>query len=83
MTAIRSRSSLAVSSRVVRSGPWRDINLSVETKSGLNLESTNEIMAQLEEMVSQHPDVESYSMSVGSGGMMGSPYRSSTLPMRR
>ncbi len=48
------------------------INLEVSTKSGLNLESTNEIMAQLEEMVSRHPDVESYSMSVGSGGgMMG------------
>lgn len=48
-----------------------NINLSVTTKSGLNLESTNEIMAQLEEMVSRHPDVESYSMSVGSGGGMG------------
>ena len=48
-----------------------NINLEVTTKSGLNLESTNEIMAQLEEMVSRHPDVESYSMSVGSGGGMG------------
>lgn len=48
-----------------------NINLSVTTKNGLNLESTNEIMSQLEEMVSRHPDVESYSMSVGSGGGMG------------
>lgn len=47
------------------------IALEVSTKNGLNLESTNDIMTQLEEMVSQHPDVESYSMSVGSGGGMG------------
>ncbi|MCI9509794.1 MAG: efflux RND transporter permease subunit [Angelakisella sp.] len=59
-----------------------NINLSVETKSGLNLESTNEIMAQLEEMVSQHPDVESYSMSVGSGGMMGGSSASISVTLR-
>lgn len=47
------------------------INLNVQTKNGLNLESTNSIMEELEQLVSQHPDVESYSMSVGSGGGMG------------
>ncbi len=47
------------------------INLEVTTKNGLNLESTNEIMARLEELVRQHPDVANYSMSVGNGGGMG------------
>jgi len=58
------------------------ITLNVETKNGLNLESTNEIMEQLEEMVSQHPDVESYSMSVGEGGMMGGSSASVSVELK-
>lgn len=49
-----------------------DVSLSVETKSGLSLEATNEIMTEIENIVKQEDDVESYSLSVGSGGgMMG------------
>ncbi len=62
------------------------IQLSVETKNGLNLESTNEIMSRLEEMVSSQPDVESYTMSVGSGSgitsMMGGGTGSITVTLR-
>ena len=58
------------------------ITLSVQTKNGLNLESTNEIMTQLEQMVSQHPDVESYSMSVGAGGMLNSSSASIRVTLR-
>ncbi len=60
-----------------------NINLEVTTKSGLNLESTNEIMAQLEDLVKEHPDVENYSMSVGSGGgMMGASAASISVELR-
>lgn len=58
------------------------ITLSVETKNGLNLESTNEIMEQLEEMVRRHPDVENYSMSVGSGGMLNSSSASINVELK-
>ncbi|MFV0498228.1 MAG: efflux RND transporter permease subunit [Candidatus Fimivivens sp.] len=45
-----------------------DVNLSVETKSGLSLESTNNIMTEIENIIKQEPDVESYSLSAGGGG---------------
>ncbi len=49
-----------------------DINLTIETKNGLNLESTNEIMTRIEALVAAEPEVESYSLRVGGGGgMMG------------
>ncbi|HWP50619.1 MAG TPA: efflux RND transporter permease subunit, partial [Clostridia bacterium] len=50
-----------------------DVSLSVETKSGLSLEATNNIMTEIEDIIKQEDDVESYSLSVGSGGggMMG------------
>lgn len=44
------------------------IAIDVETKPGLTLEKTEEIMTQLEQLVSQHPDVEDYSLSAGGGG---------------
>lgn len=47
-----------------------DVSLSVETKTGLSLEATNEIMTEIEEIVKAEPEVESYSLSVGSGGGM-------------
>ncbi len=47
-----------------------DVNLSVETKAGLSLEATNAIMTEIENIVKQEPDVDSYSLSVGGGGGM-------------
>lgn len=49
-----------------------DVNLSVATKTGLSLEATNAIMTEIEEIVKAEPEVESYSLSVGSGGGMRS-----------
>lgn len=50
-----------------------DVSISVETRTGLSLEATNAIMTQIEEIVKNEDDVDSYTMSVGSGGgMMGS-----------
>lgn len=49
-----------------------DVNLSVSTKTGLSLEVTNAIMTEIEEIVKAEPEVDSYSMSVGSGGGMRS-----------
>ncbi|RGX55431.1 MULTISPECIES: efflux RND transporter permease subunit [Anaerotruncus] len=43
------------------------ISISVTTKTGLNIDATDEIMTQVEEIVSGQPDVESYSMR-GNGG---------------
>ncbi len=50
-----------------------DVNLSVQTKSGLSLEATNNIMTEIENIIKDEPDVESYSLSAGSsgGGMFG------------
>lgn len=47
------------------------ITLNVDVKNGLNLESSNKIMTQIEDVIKKEPDVETYSMSVGSGsGLM-------------
>jgi multidrug efflux pump subunit AcrB len=43
------------------------ISLSVSTKQGLNLDATDTIMRQIEQIVSEQEDVESYSLR-GSGG---------------
>ncbi len=43
------------------------INISVTTKTGLNIDETDKIMTQVEEIVAAQPDVESYSMR-GNGG---------------
>ncbi len=49
-----------------------DVSLSVQTKSGLSLEATNAIMTEIEDIIKQEADVESYSLSAGGGGgMMG------------
>ena len=57
-------------------GSTNTISVSVETRSGLDLENTNAIMEEIESMISEDPDVESYSLRVGGGdggvGMMGS-----------
>lgn len=44
------------------------INISVETKTGLSIDKTNEIMTQIEQVVSSHEEVESYSLSSRGGG---------------
>lgn len=60
-------------------GSTNTISVSVETRSGLDLENTNAIMEEIESMISEDPDVESYSLRVSGGGgggggmgMMGS-----------
>lgn len=57
-------------------GSTNTISVSVETRSGLDLENTNAIMEEIESMISEDPDVESYSLRVSDGGggmgMMGS-----------
>lgn len=44
------------------------ISISVETKTGLSIDRTNEIMTQVEEAVAAHDEVESYSLSSRGGG---------------
>ena len=43
------------------------ISISVTTKTGLNIDETDQIMTQLEALVAEQPDVESYSMRGGGG----------------
>jgi len=44
------------------------VRISVETRPGLNLESIDEILLNLEELVKQHPDVDRYTARAGGGG---------------
>ena len=57
-------------------GSTNTISVSVEIRSGLDLENTNAIMEEIESMISEDPDVESSSLRVSGGGggmgMMGS-----------
>lgn len=46
------------------------INMTVETKNGMNLESNNEIVLQIEDILEAEPDVETYSVNVGTGSGM-------------
>lgn len=46
------------------------INMTVETKNGMNLESNNEIVLQIEDILKAEPDVETYSVNVGTGSGM-------------
>lgn len=61
-------------------GNTNTISVSVETRSGLDLENTNAIMEEIESMISEDPDVESYSLRVSGGGssmdMMNSEFGS-------
>lgn len=62
-------------------GSTNTISVSVETRSGLDLENTNAIMEEIESMISEDPDVESYSLRVsGGGGGMG--MMAAVLPVR-
>jgi len=47
------------------------VSLSVDTKTGLSLDAVNNIMLEIEKIVSMQPDVENYTVSVGSSGGMG------------
>lgn len=61
-------------------GSTNTISVSVETRSGLDPENTNAIMEEIESMISEDPDVESYSLRVSGGGssmdMMNSEFGS-------
>lgn len=61
-------------------GSTNTISVSVEIRSGLDLENTNAIMEEIESMISEDPDVESYSLRVSGGGssmdMMNSEFGS-------
>ncbi len=45
------------------------INVTIETRPGLRVEETDKIYRQVEEIVAQDPDLESYMMTSGSSGM--------------
>ena len=47
------------------------IILSVETRPGLNLESVDEILLELEAIVAASPDVEHFTLTSGGGGFLG------------
>ena len=50
-----------------------EISITAEVKPGLQIEKTDAIMKQIEDVISQHPDVESYMALAGSSGLsMGS-----------
>jgi len=56
------------------------IALSIETRPGLNLQSVDEILLELEELVAVHPDVEHFTLtSGGGGGLFGGGGGSATL----
>ena len=44
------------------------ISITIDLKPGLELAAVNEAILPIEQMVATHPDVESYSLSAGSGG---------------
>ncbi|MCL2236132.1 MAG: efflux RND transporter permease subunit, partial [Defluviitaleaceae bacterium] len=44
------------------------ININITTRPGLNLERTDEILVELEGIVSQHPDVSHFILTSGAGG---------------
>ncbi|MDR2559888.1 MAG: efflux RND transporter permease subunit, partial [Oscillospiraceae bacterium] len=46
------------------------IRISLETRPGLKLERVDDILIELEKMVSVHPDVERYSLTSGSGNIL-------------
>ncbi|MEG1972523.1 MAG: efflux RND transporter permease subunit, partial [Oscillospiraceae bacterium] len=46
------------------------IALDISTRTGLNVKKAEEIIAPTVKLVSEHPDVEKYSVSIGGGGMM-------------
>ena len=46
------------------------VEISIETKPGLNLEKVDEVLKKTESIVAQDPDVENYLLTVGSSGGM-------------
>jgi len=44
------------------------VNVSITTKTGLNIDATNGIITEVEEIVAGHEEVESYSLSTRGGG---------------
>jgi len=47
------------------------INISVETRPGLNLESVDRILLELEDIAATHPDVQHFTLTSGGGGVFG------------
>lgn len=45
------------------------VNITAEVKPGLKMNKTDAILTQIEDIISQHPDVESYISLAGSSGM--------------
>lgn len=57
------------------------VAISVTTRPGLNMESIDAILMELEEMVSMHPDVSHFSLTSGLGGATLSAYLKSDRQM--
>jgi len=47
------------------------INITVNTRPGLNIDSVDGILRELEEIVAAHPDVEHFTLTSGGGGIFG------------
>jgi len=59
------------------------INISIETRPGTQLEKTDALVLQIEEMVAAHPDVESYTANAGGGASrMGGSSNSVSATLR-
>ncbi|MCL1862393.1 MAG: efflux RND transporter permease subunit, partial [Defluviitaleaceae bacterium] len=57
------------------------VSVSVTTRPGLNRENLDAILVEIEEMVAQHPDVNTFSLTSGSGGSSVSAFLRSDRDM--
>ena len=57
---------------LMSSGDGRTVTISIETRPGLGIEKTDAIVKKIEEEVQKHPDVESYTSTIGSSSIMSS-----------
>lgn len=59
-----------------------EISISVEARPGMKNEKVDEVLKQIEEIIVQHPDLESYQASTGGMGMMSNESGSITAYLK-